>query len=125
MSETSRTFGIADYEFRLVFGRTKIDYDHNKDEKNRSKHGYSLESAVFLLERLLLPISHSIPYAVSDPFTENGEVRHMHLTLDDTGHVVHMVTTMRPDETVRVISLRRAHRNERKRLSQLTGFIEP
>jgi uncharacterized DUF497 family protein len=106
--------GIPDYEFRVVFGRTKIDYDISKEELNRKKHGYSLESAVHLLRRIILPLGGEPPHIVSDAFIENGEVRHNHLTLDDSGEVVLMVTTMRPDETVRIISFRRANKNEIK-----------
>jgi uncharacterized DUF497 family protein len=116
--------GTPEYEFRLVFGRSKIDYDSNKEEVNRRKHGYSLESAVHLLERVLLPVVNA-PYAVSDAFMENDEVRHMHMSVDDGGHVVHMVTTMRSDETVRIISFRRAHEDERVEFESLTGYIEP
>jgi uncharacterized DUF497 family protein len=104
--------GISDFEFRLVFGRTKIDYAPNKEEANRKNHGYSLESAGHLLERVLLPVCNLAPYAVSEPFMENDEVRHMHMSVNDSGRVVLMVTTMRHNETVRVISCRRAHTNE-------------
>lgn len=116
---------IPSYEFRLVFGRTRIDYDRDKEASNRREHGCSLESAVHLLERLLLPIGENAPYAVSDPFTKNGEVRHMHMSVDDADEVVFMVTTMREDETVRVISFRRAHETERKRFRELTGYSKP
>jgi len=121
--DVPRRLGIPDYEFRLVFGRTTIDYDPNKEEENRKKHGYSLESAVYILKRLLFPPNNSLPYAVSDAFIENGEVRHMHMGLDDSGYVVFMVTTMRPDETVRLISFRRAHEDERKNFQALTGYV--
>ena len=118
-------FGIPTYEFRLVFGRTKIEYDPNKEDENRKKHGYSLESAVYLFEQMLLPAGNPKPHAVSDTFSENGEARHMHLSVDDSGHVVLMATTMRQDETVRIISFRRAHPDEREKFRQLTGFVEP
>lgn len=116
--------GIPNYEFRLVFGSTKLDYDPRKEDTNRKKHRYSLESAVYLLERLLLPLENPKPHAVSDAFIENGEVRHMHLSVDDGGCIVLMVTTMRPDETVRIISFRKADSNERDTFRQLTGFVE-
>ena len=46
------------------------------------------------------------------------------MTVDDEGKVVFLVTTMRADETVRVISLRRAHPDERDVFMALTGFKE-
>ncbi len=115
--------GIPDYEFRLIFGRTKIDYDPNKESHNRSKHSYSLESAVHILEQIMLPVDRVPPYMVSEAYMEKEEVRHMHMSIDDCGHVVLMVTTMRQDETVRVISVRRAHENERQLFHQVTGYI--
>jgi uncharacterized DUF497 family protein len=117
--------GIPDYEFRLVLGSTKIDYDPDKEGDNRKKHGYSFESAVYLLERLLLPLGNPKPHIVSDAFQENGEVRHVHMSVDDSGNVVLMVTTMRPSEIVRVISFRRAHEDERRKFQELTDYIKP
>ena len=122
--------GIPDYEFRLVFGSTTVDYDLDKEDTNRKKHGYSLLSAVHLLERLLLPSETPVPHAVSDAFLEKGkdgkeEVRHMHISVDDSGKVVFMATTMRHDETVRVMSFRRASEQERVNFKNLTGYIEP
>ncbi len=116
--------GIPDYEFRVVFGRTQIDYDLEKEGINRKKHGYSLESAVYLLKRLLLPLGNSQPWVHKGPFSENGEVRHMHMNIDDEGKVVLMVTTMRENETVRVISFRRASEHEREEYRALTGYRE-
>jgi uncharacterized DUF497 family protein len=118
-----KKLGIRNYDFRVVIGRTKIDYDRDKEDENRKNHGYSLESAVYLLERLILPIE-SKPFITSDPFEENGEVRHMHMGVDDNGYVVLMVTTMRPDETVRIISLRRASQKECEIFSKHTGYNE-
>lgn len=109
MSKFSEALGVPDWEFRLVVGRTGIDYDQEKEEANRRKHGYSLESAVQMLERIILPLGGPA-VLTSDSFIENGEVRQMHLSTDDEGRVVLAVTTMRPDEVVRVISFRRADR---------------
>jgi|SRR5208282_5244047 len=117
--------GIPDHEFRVIFGGTTVDYDLNKEDTNRKKHNYSLLSAVHLLERLLLPIGSTVPYLVSDAFLENGEVRHMHMSIDDNGKVVLMVTTMRLNETVRVISIRRASEQERGKFKELTDYVEP
>ncbi|HUU49508.1 MAG TPA: BrnT family toxin [Nitrospinota bacterium] len=116
-----KKLGIPDYQFRLIFGKTKIDYDVEKEMVNRQKHGYSLVSAVHLLEKVLLPIK-STPFVTTDAFKENEEVRHIHMGVDDEGNVVYMVTTMRSDETVRVISFRRASEEERELFYSLTGY---
>lgn len=123
MSEIPERLGIADLEFRVVFGRTRVDYDIDKEYVNREKHSYSLESAVFLMESILLPMGGP-PRMTSDGFMEAGEVRHMHMTVDDSDKVVLMVTTMRPEETVRVISYRRASKEEREQFFAFTGFRE-
>jgi uncharacterized DUF497 family protein len=47
---------------------------------------------------------------IIDTSEEQGDVRHVHKSVDEWGNVVLMVTTIRPDETVRVISYRRAKR---------------
>ena len=102
-----------DTDFRIVIGRTRIEYDLSKEESNRKKHGYSLESAVHFLERLVLPIPSPL-FMTTDSFFEKDEIRHNHMTLDDDGNVVFFVTTMRPNETVRVISFRKASDSERE-----------
>ncbi len=104
----------AEADFRVVFGSTRVEYDPVKDDANRKKHKYSLESAVHYLQRWLLPIPSPL-FMTSDPFRENGEIRHNHMTLDEDGQVVYFVTTMRPNESVRVISLRSASGAERAR----------
>ena len=116
--------GIPDYEFRVVIGRTRIEYDNQKEDANRKKHGYSLESAVCILERLALPFGDQRPHAVTDPILENGEVRHNHMGVDERGEVVFMVTTIRPEETMRIISFRRAHVRERLIFEEVTGYVE-
>ena len=113
---------ISEYEFRLIFGRTRIEYDESKEMANRKNHGYSLESAVHYFEKLLLPTGPSSPFMTSDAFLENGEVRHMHMGLDDSGKIVLFVTTMRDEETVRIISFRRAKESECKTFSEYTGY---
>ena len=113
--------GINEVDFRVVFGGTEIDFDPDKEEYNRKKHKYSLQSAVDLLERWILPIP-STPFITSEPVERNGEIRHQHIGVDDYGNVVFIVTTMRKEETVRVISFRRAHEKERKIFESLTGY---
>lgn len=119
----SSSLDIPDHEFRLVFGRTKIEYDPDKDDANRKKHNYELESAVWLLEQVLLPIGQNRPYLVSDSFVHKDEIRQMHMCVDDGGQLVFFVTSMRDDETVRVISMRRAHADERVIFQEKTGYV--
>lgn len=111
--------GIDQSDFRLVLGRSSIDYDSDKEDINRKKHGYSLESAIDLLNRLLLPIP-TPPFIVSEPLYVGDEIRHQHIGIDDAGNVVFMVTTMRPDEVIRVISFRQASKKEREIFYLLT-----
>lgn len=109
-------------DFRLVIGSTQVDYDRDKEVHNRTKHGYSLESAVHLFTRLLLPIPQ--PQFITRDASTVEERRHEHMTVDDQGKIVFLVTTMRAGETVRVISLRRAGLDERNIFIALTGFKE-
>lgn len=124
MDDIPRKMGIPDWEFRVVIGTTKIDYDLDKEYSNRKKHGYSLESAVSLLERMVFPFGESLPSMTSNCFMQGGEVRHMHMSVDDCGKVVLMVTTMCADETVRIMSFRRASEEEREQFYQNTRFRE-
>lgn len=116
-----KRLGIKDSDFRLVIGTSKIDFDPDKEQINRKKHKYSLESAVYLLERWLLPIG-APPFITRGPLEVNGEIRHEHMGLDDNNRVVFIVTTMRPDETVRIISFRRASSEERETYYHETGY---
>ncbi len=111
MESFASKLGVPEYEFRVVIGRTRIEYDAKKDEANRRKHGYALESAVYLLEACFAFFT-SRRIITSDAFIEKGEVRHMHLTEDADGTLMKIVTTMRPGEVVRVLSLRRASQKE-------------
>lgn len=116
-----KKLGIKDTDFRGVFGRTKMDYDPDKEDYNRKKHGYSLQSAADLLERWILPVP-SAPFITSDPIEIKGEIRHNHIGVDDNDNIVFMVTTMRKDETVSVISFRMASRDERNIFIEGTGY---
>lgn len=120
MKDIPARLGINETDFRLVIGSSKIDYDQNKEIINREKHGYSLESAVHLLQRLLLPPS---PPFIHKRLTKEGEARYQLMGVDDEGYVVFMVITMRPDETVRVISFRRASSEERELFRSITGYV--
>jgi len=89
MSDIPEKLSIPHWEFRVAIGNNRIDYDVNKEHINRQKHGYSLESAVSLLESLILPLRRS-PFITSDGFLQAGDVRHMHMAVDDCGKVVLM-----------------------------------
>lgn len=119
MNNFTSQLGIEVYELRLIFGRTKIEYDEHKEGANRKKHKYSLESAAHLLERRLLPIPQPT-LAVNGPFNEKCEPRYELMTLDDQNKVVFFVVTMRKEESVRIISFRQAHENEEKIYMALT-----
>ena len=123
--ELWRRQGVDPWEFRVTFGTTRIEFDENKEMINRRKQGYSLESAVAFLKDLAFPFGGlKRPMVTSDAFREDNEVRHMHMTVDDSSHVVLMVTTMRPNETVRVISYRRASKSEAEVFFVNTGYRE-
>ena len=117
-----RVFEPSDCDdFRLVFGRSEIEYDRAKEEANRTKHGYSLAGAAHLLGRLILLIG-SLHFA-KRVVVVSGEVRHEMMTVDD-GRVVFIVATMRPGDKIRVISFRRASADERAVFAEITGFRE-
>ena len=126
MNDASKTIperlGVGEHDFRVVVGRTRIEYDSEKEAANREKHKYSLESAVHLLEKWLF--LQSDPFGTYGPFEIGGEWRHKHLGIGEFGEVVFMVTTMRPNEVVRVISFRRANKRERELFSAMTGYNE-
>jgi uncharacterized DUF497 family protein len=108
-SEIAAQLGIPEGEFRIVPGRTKIEYDPGKNDKNRSTHKFDLESATHLLSKWV-----TSPYQIitSEGYPENDEVRHMHLVQDDDKRILMIVTTKRSGETIRIISLRSASQEE-------------
>ncbi|MGD0590115.1 MAG: BrnT family toxin [Bacteroidota bacterium] len=112
MISFAKQLGVEEHQLRLVLGSTRIEYDPEKENINRQKHGYSLESAAYLLQRRLLPIQQpSMLY--KGPTKQNGEHRYEIITLDDDNKtVVYFVITMREDEIVRIISFRKASRRE-------------
>lgn len=100
-TDIPKKLGIEQPDFRVVFGGTRIDFDPDKEDYNRKEHEYSLQSAVDLFERWILPIP-STPFITSDPVERNGEIRHQHIGVDDSENTVFIVTTMRAKEIVRV-----------------------
>jgi hypothetical protein len=68
--------GIANQEFRLVFRRTRINFDPDKEETNIRRHRYCLKALCISLERIIMPEGAKVPHMISDAFEEKGEVRH-------------------------------------------------
>ena len=112
---------IPDDEFRLILGTTKIEYGDDKNDTNIREKKYSLESAAYFFERLLLDTA-KVPFITSGTSTKYNEKRHMHMSIGDSGEVVFFVTTMRNEETIRIISFRKADKNERKVFFYVTGY---
>lgn len=116
---------IKETDFRLVIGSSTVDYDPNKNEINKSKHGYSFDEAIAIFERILLPIPPTPPFMVKDSIEVNGELRSNVMTIDKQGKVILIALTMRPGETTRIISMRRASTQEREIFAKLVGYNQP
>jgi uncharacterized DUF497 family protein len=114
---------IKETDFRLVFGRSQIDYDVGKENTNLKIHGRSLKEALLILRNVILPTNIK-PFITHEPTERDGEIRHQHMGLDQKGKIVFFVTTMRPDETVRIISFRRDSKKERGIFTEVTGYQE-
>ena len=122
MKSILRKQNLREYDFRLLIGSSKIDFDSTKDRTNREKHKYSLAEALSVFSSALLLMNDLVS---SDPYERNGEFRHNHMATYK-GRAVLIVTTMRPNETVRVISMRPASRKDRDLFAQLkTVFHTP
>jgi uncharacterized DUF497 family protein len=86
----------------------RFEWDPRKDAENRRKHGVSFEEArtVFADEYALL---------LDDPDHSAAEDRFILLGLSVAFRVVLVVHTYRePDETIRIISARKATKRERQ-----------
>ena len=120
-----KKLNIQETDFRLVIGTTSIDYDPNENEINISNHGYSFDEAIVIFEQILLPISSTPPFMVKDSIEVNGERRSNIITIDKQGKVILIALTMRRNETVRIISMRRASKKERDIFAKLLGYNQP
>jgi uncharacterized DUF497 family protein len=109
MVDFHKKLNIQEYEFRLIFGRSGIDIRPEKELKNLD-HGYSLNEAadVFTSAMLFQTHLHS-----SVPYIRNNEIRQSHMATYKE-KIVHITTAMLSDETIRIISMRRASKKERK-----------
>ena len=116
---------IKESDFRLVIGSSTVEYDPNKNEVNKSKHGYALDEAIAIFERILLPIFPTPPFVVKDSIEVNGELRSNVMTIDKQGKVILIALTMRTGETTRIISMRRASTQERELFAKLVSYNQP
>jgi uncharacterized DUF497 family protein len=88
----------------------KIEFDPNKDEINRAKHGISLTVAANMdLETALIEPDQRYPY---------GEARFQ--AIGSISGRLHLLAFTTRGDTVRAISLRKANSRERKRYGQKT-----
>jgi len=117
-----RKLNIKESDFRLIIGSSGIDYDHSKNEINISNHGYSFDEAIAIFEKMLLPISPMPPVIVKDSIDVNGELRSNIITIDKQGKVILIALTMRQNETIRIISMRRASEKERCLFTELVDY---
>ena len=87
----------------------KFDWDERKNQSNLAKHGFDFADACRIFN---LPIVVEL-----DEREDYGEERYVGIGLLD-GRVVVVVYTEPDEETVRIISLRKALSYERKRYEQ-------
>lgn len=90
------------------------EFDEDKDELNRAKHRYGLDSGQDLLWRLTLPVGSAPPVVgLTQLGRDDNEIRYRILTLDHESQLVDFVFTVRghigDDYRLRAISYRRAH----------------
>lgn len=108
-----KKLGIKESDFRLVFGSSHIEYDPKKNESNKSKHRYSFDEAIDIFNSIIWPHLPSPPFTVKDSIDVNGEMRSNILTVDSDNNVIFIAITMRPNEAIRIISMRPASSNEK------------
>ncbi|MCP5006734.1 MAG: BrnT family toxin [Planctomycetes bacterium] len=81
------------------------EWDSEKNEANREKHGIGLEEARYIFD--------GIVYTIDDDRSDYGELRQISIGSLDMAVVVTVVHTDRKGK-IRLISARRANRKERK-----------
>ena len=95
----------------FIPGTTIVEYDEDKDEINRSKHGYSLSCA----EDVITDIMFFQPnYIISDEYDENGESRFMILGEYENNTILIACTERDGGKTIRPISMRKASNKEKE-----------
>jgi uncharacterized DUF497 family protein len=97
----------VDYRIPVVLPLVDYEWDQAKNALNRHKHGVDLRDAIAALED---------PNRLEDVDThrEYGEER-IDVIGMARGRILFVVTTLRGDDTCRIISARRATRDEQDR----------
>jgi hypothetical protein len=85
----------------------RFEWDPQKDEENRAKHGVSFEEASTVFGD---PLAATIP----DPDHSQAERRFVTMGLSSTGRLVVVSHTEEEDDLFRIISAREATSHERK-----------
>jgi uncharacterized protein len=85
------------------------EWDKAKARSNHKKHGVSFADAVVVLED-----EQAITVADDNP----NEERFITIGMDAFGHVLVVVYTWRGEETIRIISARKATRAERQQYEE-------
>ena len=83
----------------------QFEWDNNKNSENIRKHGLDLTDAWQVFENPL--------FVKLDDRTDYGEDRWMGVGMMSNGVVIVLVFTERGPETIRIISMRKATKNER------------
>ena len=83
-----------------------IEYDSRKAASNLKKHGVSFdEAATSLLDPMAL---------IREDGDAQGEARFVAMGMSTTGHLITVCYALRNDETIRLISARKATTHERR-----------
>ncbi len=82
----------------------RFEWDEQKSRSNFQKHGIEFADAVTVLDDTA---------ALTRQDTDSDEIRHIALGMDAIGRLLVVVYTYRDEESIRIISARRATRPER------------
>ena len=101
---------VAHYAESPYSGSVRFEWDENKDEVNRAKHGISFETAALVFEDANRLLFVDRVEDGEERWHAIGSVRNTFLFLT----VVHTYAEEHAEPVVRIISARRATRRERK-----------
>jgi hypothetical protein len=86
---------------------TIFEWDDEKAESNRAKHGVSFDRAVNVFND---------PDAISIPDPKHSELEERYITIGSVHNDVLVVVHTQREDRIRIISARRANRNERRKI---------